>query len=237
MTARAARSHAGGPDGGPHARLDGGPAAVRSPVGGRRPRRTAALDPGDGRPGPVHPGPAVGRVDRARPGQPRRPDGGAVADIGARRPRPTPRSTSHCSSRPGSRSPSPFRSTAATGSRSSSWPRSIPPSPRPRPGGPLPRPGQVVVSPALAELLNGPDGEGFRSRLGSDDIVGTIAVDGLAAPGELRLYRGVAADPAAWRPYRVCRRVGRRLRRVLRRHLWRLRNRLVTVFLTAGGPS
>ena len=67
----------------------------------------------------------------------------------------------------------------------------------------FPGPGQVVVSPALAELLNGPDGEGFRSRLGSDDIVGTIAVDGLAAPGELRLYRGVAADPVAWRPYRV----------------------------------
>ncbi|WP_420120809.1 hypothetical protein [Nakamurella sp.] len=67
----------------------------------------------------------------------------------------------------------------------------------------FPRPGEVVVSPALAELLSGPDGEGFRSRLGSDAVVGTIAVDGLVAPDELRLYRGVRSDPTGWAPYRV----------------------------------
>lgn len=74
----------------------------------------------------------------------------------------------------------------------------------PPPGvGTFPRPGEVVVSPALAEMLTGPDGEGFRSRLGGDTVVGTIADDGLIAPHELRLYRGVAADPAGWVPYRV----------------------------------
>ncbi len=74
----------------------------------------------------------------------------------------------------------------------------------PPPGvGAFPRPGEVVVSPALAEVLNGPDGAGFRSRLGGDTVVGTIAADGLVTPHELRLYRGVVTDPAGWLPYRV----------------------------------
>lgn len=67
----------------------------------------------------------------------------------------------------------------------------------------FPRPGEVVVSSALADLLAGPDGDGFRPRLGGDAVVGTIAADGLIAPDELRLYRGVIADPTGWAPYRV----------------------------------
>lgn len=67
----------------------------------------------------------------------------------------------------------------------------------------FPRPGEVVVSPALADLLAGPNGDGFRPRLGEDTVVGAIAADGLLAPDELRLYRGVVADPADWAPYLV----------------------------------
>lgn len=67
----------------------------------------------------------------------------------------------------------------------------------------FPGPGEVVVSPALADLLAGPDGDGFRPRLGGDTVVGTIGADGLLAPDELRLYRGVVADPAGWAPYLV----------------------------------
>ncbi|ACV80126.1 ABC transporter permease [Nakamurella multipartita] len=67
----------------------------------------------------------------------------------------------------------------------------------------FPRPGEVVVSPALADLLAGPEGDGFRPRLGGDTVVGTIADDGLLAPDELRLYRGVAADPSGWAVYRI----------------------------------
>lgn len=74
----------------------------------------------------------------------------------------------------------------------------------PPPGvGRFPRPGEAVLSPALAELLAGPGGDGFRPRLGGDTVVGTIAAGGLLAPEELRLYRGVAADPSGWTPYRV----------------------------------
>ena len=60
--------------------------------------------------------------------------------------------------------------------------------------GRVPATGRSCRVPALAELLDGPDREGFRSRLGGDTVVGTIAVDGLVAPDELRLYRGVAAE-------------------------------------------
>ncbi|MGI8415326.1 MAG: hypothetical protein ACR2P2_03795, partial [Nakamurella sp.] len=55
----------------------------------------------------------------------------------------------------------------------------------------LPAPGELVVSPALADLLRPGAGAGLRPRL-SGPIVGSIAESGLSSPGELRFYRGAA---------------------------------------------
>ncbi|GIG92522.1 ABC transporter permease [Plantactinospora endophytica] len=53
----------------------------------------------------------------------------------------------------------------------------------------LPGPGDMVVSPALARLLDSPDGALLRPRL-DHRIVGTIADPGLAGPGEYAYYLG-----------------------------------------------
>ncbi|NYF59464.1 FtsX-like permease family protein [Micromonospora purpureochromogenes] len=54
----------------------------------------------------------------------------------------------------------------------------------------LPAPGEVVVSPALRDVLDSPDGALFAPRLGGARITGTIADDGLAGPGEFAFYAG-----------------------------------------------
>ncbi|WP_405408605.1 FtsX-like permease family protein [Streptomyces decoyicus] len=53
----------------------------------------------------------------------------------------------------------------------------------------LPRAGEMVVSPALGELLAAPGGALLRERLGRT-VVGTVAAPGLAGPGELTYYAG-----------------------------------------------
>lgn len=52
-----------------------------------------------------------------------------------------------------------------------------------------PGPGDLVVSPALADLLASDDGAALRGRWG-DRVVGTIGDEGLTGPGELRFYLG-----------------------------------------------
>lgn len=59
-------------------------------------------------------------------------------------------------------------------------------------------PGDLVVSPALADLLASDDGAALRGRWG-DRIVGTIGDEGLTGPGEFRFYLGtdqLTADTA-----------------------------------------
>ncbi|SBT51261.1 FtsX-like permease family protein [Micromonospora auratinigra] len=64
----------------------------------------------------------------------------------------------------------------------------------------LPRPGEVVVSPALRELLESPDGKLFAPRLDGARVTGTIGREGLAGPHELAFYLGrAAADEDATR--------------------------------------
>ncbi|MFJ2557792.1 MULTISPECIES: FtsX-like permease family protein [unclassified Streptomyces] len=53
----------------------------------------------------------------------------------------------------------------------------------------LPRPGEMVVSPALRELLGSPDGSRLLERLGHR-IAGTIGDRGLSDPSELAFYAG-----------------------------------------------
>ncbi|MBG0852789.1 ABC transporter permease [Streptomyces spinoverrucosus] len=53
----------------------------------------------------------------------------------------------------------------------------------------FPAVGEMVVSPALKELLQSPDGKLLRERL-PDRIAGTIAEPGLVGPRELAFYRG-----------------------------------------------
>ncbi|MGW3242904.1 FtsX-like permease family protein [Streptomyces sp. NPDC001070] len=53
----------------------------------------------------------------------------------------------------------------------------------------IPGPGEMVVSPALRELLGSPDGALLKQRI-DYRIVGTIADRGLVDPGELRYYAG-----------------------------------------------
>ncbi|WP_446209895.1 FtsX-like permease family protein [Micromonospora sp. IBSANI012] len=54
----------------------------------------------------------------------------------------------------------------------------------------LPAPGEAVVSPALRDLLDSPDGALFAPRLGGARATGTIADDGLAGPGEFAFFAG-----------------------------------------------
>ncbi|MFY1671776.1 FtsX-like permease family protein [Plantactinospora sp. WMMB334] len=53
----------------------------------------------------------------------------------------------------------------------------------------LPRPGELLVSPALARLLDSPEGALLRPRL-DHPVVGTIADAGLAGPNEYAFYLG-----------------------------------------------
>ena len=62
----------------------------------------------------------------------------------------------------------------------------------------LPGPGELVVSPALAQLLDSPDGALLRPRL-PGRVIGTIGHAGLQGPSELVFYRGVGDIPAPWR--------------------------------------
>ncbi|MEV0838980.1 ABC transporter permease [Actinocatenispora sera] len=54
----------------------------------------------------------------------------------------------------------------------------------------LPRPGEMVVSPALRQLLAGPDGAELRRRYPAARVVGTIGDAGLAGPREYAFYLG-----------------------------------------------
>ncbi|KAA6214249.1 ABC transporter permease [Streptomyces albofaciens JCM 4342] len=54
----------------------------------------------------------------------------------------------------------------------------------------LPDPGEMVVSPALADLLASPDGTLLRDRFPGVRVVGRIGDEGLAGPGELAYYQG-----------------------------------------------
>ncbi|MCX4474670.1 ABC transporter permease [Micromonospora sp. NBC_01655] len=54
----------------------------------------------------------------------------------------------------------------------------------------LPAAGEVVVSPALRELLDSPDGPLFAPRLGGARVTGTIAAQGLTGPHEMAFYLG-----------------------------------------------
>ncbi|MDX8034584.1 FtsX-like permease family protein [Lentzea sp. BCCO 10_0856] len=53
----------------------------------------------------------------------------------------------------------------------------------------LPQDGEVVVSPALAELLASPDGELLRPRF-PQRVIGTIGAAGLIGPHDLKFYAG-----------------------------------------------
>lgn len=53
----------------------------------------------------------------------------------------------------------------------------------------LPGPGEIVVSPALAELLTSPEGELLRPRF-PQRVIGTIGPDGLFGPNEHFFYAG-----------------------------------------------
>lgn len=66
----------------------------------------------------------------------------------------------------------------------------------------LPGPGEMAVSPALRDLLRSPEGELLRERL-PYDIVGTVAKEGLAGPGELMFYAGRDDLTDVERAYRI----------------------------------
>ncbi|KIZ14327.1 FtsX-like permease family protein [Streptomyces natalensis] len=59
----------------------------------------------------------------------------------------------------------------------------------------VPGPGEMVVSPALKDLLGSPEGALLRERL-PFKTVGTIGAPGLRGPGELVYYAGRTAFPA-----------------------------------------
>lgn len=66
----------------------------------------------------------------------------------------------------------------------------------------LPGPGELVVSPALGELLAQPESELLRQRL-AGHVVGHIGDAGLLAPGELYYYAGTAGLTEWNATYRV----------------------------------
>jgi hypothetical protein len=66
-----------------------------------------------------------------------------------------------------------------------------PKAPAPPGAGRIPGPGEMLVSPALRDLLGSSDGALLKQRL-DYRIVGTIAGRGLLDPGELRFYAGSA---------------------------------------------
>ncbi|WP_406208530.1 ABC transporter permease [Streptomyces decoyicus] len=66
----------------------------------------------------------------------------------------------------------------------------------------LPRAGEMVVSPALGELLAAPGGALLHERLGRT-VVGTIAAPGLVGPGELTYYAGDDSLTASGEVHRI----------------------------------
>ncbi|SDN17182.1 ABC transporter permease [Allokutzneria albata] len=54
----------------------------------------------------------------------------------------------------------------------------------------LPKPGEIVLSPALRDLLDSPEGAPLRPRF-PQRVIGIIGEDGLSGPRELHLYVGV----------------------------------------------
>ncbi|GAA1905060.1 ABC transporter permease [Streptomyces sodiiphilus] len=66
----------------------------------------------------------------------------------------------------------------------------------------IPAHGEMVVSPALRDLLTSPDGELLRERL-HWPVAGTIGDDGLAGPGELAFYLGADITPGDADAYRI----------------------------------
>ncbi|MFG2053879.1 FtsX-like permease family protein [Micromonospora sp. NPDC048930] len=60
----------------------------------------------------------------------------------------------------------------------------------------FPGDGEVVVSPALRELLDSPDRALLAPRLGGARVAGTIGPEGLAGPHELAFYLGRDSLPA-----------------------------------------
>lgn len=61
----------------------------------------------------------------------------------------------------------------------------------------FPAAGTVVVSPALRDLLDSPDGDRLRPRF-TEPVVGVISDDGLTSPTDLRFYRGVQPGGDTW---------------------------------------
>jgi len=57
----------------------------------------------------------------------------------------------------------------------------------------LPGPNEVVLSPAMAQLLNSPDGALLRPRF-PQTVIGLIGPDGLTGPQELTYYAGLTPD-------------------------------------------
>ena len=60
----------------------------------------------------------------------------------------------------------------------------------------FPAPGELLVSPALAELLDSAEGEDLLTRV-NGRVSGTIARSALLGPDELRFYRGAAPSATA----------------------------------------
>ncbi|MBW1602813.1 ABC transporter permease [Streptomyces sp. JJ66] len=54
----------------------------------------------------------------------------------------------------------------------------------------LPGPGEMVVSPALRELLKSSEGKLLKERFEGTRIAGTVSPEGLKGPGELVFYQG-----------------------------------------------
>jgi len=69
-----------------------------------------------------------------------------------------------------------------------------PNSPVPPGVGQIPGPNEVVVSPALADLLNSDAGANLRPRF-PEKIVGTVAETGLVGPADLAFYAGTGPLP------------------------------------------
>ena len=67
-------------------------------------------------------------------------------------------------------------------------------SPRPPGVDHNPGPGEMVVSPALNELLNSPDGALLAPRFPGRHVVGVIAKDGVVDPHEMNFYAGATLD-------------------------------------------
>jgi hypothetical protein len=57
----------------------------------------------------------------------------------------------------------------------------------------IPAPGEAIVSPALRDILEGPEGRMLTARIPAR-VVGTIASSGLVEPGELTAYIGTTAE-------------------------------------------